>query len=104
MEKQYKLMNMLKVLREKSIFLDKKLTDLEVDIELAIKNGGISTAKMIIDNLIIEAQNLKNKIYDLLIKDQQEENFNEAYQTLSLFDFSLKIENKLYEIRERNDI
>ena len=99
MEKQYKLMNMLKILREKSIFLDKKLTDLEVDIELAIKNGGISNTKM-----IIEAQNLKNKIYDLLIKDQQEENFNEAYQTLSLFDFSLKIENKLYEIRERNDI
>lgn len=97
-------MNRLKVLREKSIFLDKKLTDLEVDIELAIRNGGISNAKIIIENLIIEAKNIKEKIYDLLIQDQQEEDFNEAFQTLLLFEFSLKIENKLYEIKERKDI
>ena len=95
---------MLKVLRDKLFFLDEKLTGLEVDIELAIRNGGISNAKMIIDNSIIEARILKEKIYELLIKDQQEEDYNEAYQTLLLFEFSLKIENKLYEIKERKGI
>jgi hypothetical protein len=97
-------MNMLKLLREKSILLDKKLTELEVNLEIAIKNGDVFNAKMIINNLIIEAKELQEKIYNLLIKDQQEEDIHEAYQTLLLFDFSLKIENKLYEIMERKAI
>ena len=97
-------MNKLKLLRKKSIFLDKKLTELEVDIDLSINNEGISNVKQTIDKLIIEAKNIKEKIYNLLIEDQQEENFNEAFQTLLLFEFSLKIENKLYEIKERKDI
>jgi hypothetical protein len=97
-------MNMLKVLRERSILLDKELTDLEVNLDIAIKNGDVFNAKMIINNLIVEAKELQEKIYDLLIKDQQEEDIHEAYQTLLLFDFSLKIENKLYEIMERKAI
>jgi hypothetical protein len=97
-------MNKLKLLRKKSIFLDKKLTELEVDIDLSINNEDISNVKKTIDKLIIEAKNIKEKIYNLLIEDQQEENFNEAFQTLLLFEFSLKIENKLYEIKERKDI
>ena len=94
-------MNTLNELREKSIILDKKLTDLEVYIEIAIKNGGISNAKRKINNLIVKVKNLQEKIYALLVKDQQEEDFTEAYQTLLLFDFSLKIENKLHKIIER---
>jgi hypothetical protein len=97
-------MNMLKVLRERSILLDKELTDLEVNLDIAIKNGDVFNAKMIINDLIVEAKELQEKIYDLLIKDQQEEDIHEAYQTLLLFDFSLKIENKLYEIMERKAI
>jgi hypothetical protein len=95
---------MLKVLRERSILLDKELTDLEVNLDIAIKNGDVFNAKMIINDLIVEAKELQEKIYDLLIKDQQEEDIHEAYQTLLLFDFSLKIENKLYEIMERKAI
>jgi hypothetical protein len=97
-------MNMLKVLRERSILLDKELTDLEVNLDIAIKNGDVFNAKMIINDLIVEAKELQEEIYDLLIKDQQEEDIHEAYQTLLLFDFSLKIENKLYEIMERKAI
>jgi hypothetical protein len=94
----------LEKLRDKSFALGEDLDNVETVIEKALKTGKISKAKKIIDNLISETQNTKDAIFTILVKDQQEEDYDEAQQALVLFNFTVEIENRLYSIKDRKGI
>jgi hypothetical protein len=94
----------LEKLREKSFALGEDLGKVEATIEKALRSGEVDKAKKIIDNLISETKDTKDALFALLIKDQIEEDYDEAQQTLVLFNFTFEIESKLYSLKERKGI
>ena len=94
----------LQKLREKSFALGEDSDKVETVIEKALRTGKISKAKKIIDNLISETKDTKDALFTILVKDQQEEDYDEAQQALVLFNFTIEIESKLYSLKNRKGI
>jgi hypothetical protein len=94
----------LKELRAKSFALDEFLDKIGNFNEKALKLGKISKANEIIDSLILETKDTKEGLFNLLVKDQQGEDYEVAKQALVLFNFTIKIESKIYSLRDRKGI
>jgi hypothetical protein len=94
----------LKKLREKSFALSEDVHRVETDIGKVLETGRLSKAKKIIDNLISETKDTKTALFNMLIKDQQEEDYEEAQQALILYNFTTEIESKLYSLKDRKRI
>jgi hypothetical protein len=96
--------NELEKLREKSFALGEDLYKVETVLEKALKSGKITKAKKFIDKLICETKDTREALFNMLINDQEEEDYDEAQQALALFNLTLEIESKLYSIKDRKGI
>jgi hypothetical protein len=91
-------------LREQSFALDEDLDKIVIFIKKMFKTEKISKVNKIIDSLISETKDTKENLFNLLIKDQHGENYEQPQQALVLFNFTNEIESKLYLLKDCTSI